>query len=273
MDRTEVFALFAVSGNVGAVVGPLLGTALVSVGFRVSCLVAAGLFAAIGIVHRVVLPARPGEHAADGLADGWRAALSHRRFMAFACGYAGYLVAYNQLYLAIPEELEHATGSTGLLGPLFVLSSVMVIAGQLRVTAIARRFAPRRAIATGFSLMAVGFATVLLAVAVQPGRNGTVAALVVCVALLTAGQMAVAPIAQSLVPVLADDRHLGAHFGVLASCGGLAVVMVNPLVGRLLDIGARPVAAWALLAALPLLAAAVVGRAVGARAELSPAGR
>lgn len=262
MDRTEVFALFAVSGNVGAVAGPLLGTALVSVGFRISCLVAAVLFAVIAAVHRMVLPARPGEHAADALGDGWRAALSHRRFMAFACGYAGYLVAYNQLYLAIPDALEDATGSTRLLGPLFVLSSVMVIAAQLRVTATARRFAPRRVVATGFALMACGFAAVLVTVSAASGRSATVAALVACVVLLTAGQMTVVPVAQSLVPVLASDRHLGAHFGVLASCGGLAVVVVNPLVGRLLDLGQRPVAAWTLLAALPLLAAVVVGRAI-----------
>ncbi|GAA4694542.1 MFS transporter [Pseudonocardia yuanmonensis] len=256
--RADVFAMFAVSGQIGSVVGPLVGTALLLVDFRLACLVAGGAFVLILAAHAAWLPHRPAPHAGEPILAGWAEVLANRRFLAFAAGYSGYLLCYNQLYLALPAELTRATGGQGALGWLFVLASVMVSVGQLPVTRWARRRGGLRPLVLGFVLMTAAFAVVAVAVAALPPALWPAVAFVV---LLTAGQMLAVPIAQDLVPRLAAERRLGAHFGVLSSAGGLAVLVGSTGAGALLDPAvAPPVVAWVVLAAVPLLSAVVIGR-------------
>jgi hypothetical protein len=79
------------------------------------------------------------------------------------------------------------------------------------------------------------------------------------VLLLCIGQMVAVPMARDLVPRLAGERRLGAHFGFLASAGGLAVLVGSTGVGALLDRAAQPgpgaALPWLVLAVLPALSA------------------
>jgi MFS family permease len=191
---------------------------------------------------------------------GWAEVLRNRRFLAFAAGYSGYLLCYNQLYLALPVELSRATGDQSALGWLFALASVVVILGQLPTTRWARRRNPGRAIVLGFGLMVLAFLLVAVAV-VLPSPAGPLAvwSATGMVVLLTAGQMLAGPIAQDLVPRLAGGRRLGAYFGVLSSAGGLAVLVGSTGTGALLDPAvAPPVVPWLVLAAVPATSALVI---------------
>jgi MFS family permease len=257
LARADVFALFAVSGQVGTVVGPLAGTALLLVDFRLVCLVAAAAFVLIGLAHLRWLPRRAGAHAGERMLAGWAEVLANRRFLAFAAGYSGYLLCYNQLYLALPAELRRATGGQAALGWLFVLASVLVIVGQLPATRWARGIGGTRAIVLGFGLMAMSFAVVALTIVLPiPPSLWPMAVFVV---LLTAGQMLAVPIAQDLVPRLAGERRLGAYFGVLSSAGGIAVLLGSTAVGALLDPAVVPPAVpWLVLTVVPLLSAATI---------------
>ncbi|WP_308282568.1 MDR family MFS transporter [Pseudonocardia nigra] len=269
--RAEVFAMFAVSGQVGSVVGPLLGTLLLLADFRLACLVAAAAFVVIGLAHVRWLPRRPAPHAGEPVLAGWAEVLRNRRFLAFAAGYSGYLLCYNQLYLALPVELGRATGEQTALGWLFALASVMVIVGQLPVTRWARQRAAGTAIVLGFGLMALAFLLVATAV-LLPTPPGVFAlwSAVGFVVLLTAAEMITQPIAQDLVPRLAGERRLGAHFGVLSSAGGLAVLVGSTATGALLDPAvAPPAVAWFALAAVPLASAVVIGL-LARRGALTP---
>lgn len=257
--RAEVFALFAVSGQVGTVTGPLVGTALLLVDFRLACFVAAAAFVLIGFAHLARLPRREPEHAGEPLLAGWAEVLGNRRFVVFAAGYSGWLLCYNQLYLALPSELER-TGDGAALGPLFVVSSVMVITMQLRVTGWARRLGAGRAMVSGFAAMAASFAVVAVArLLPEPPSWASLVPAVAMVVLLTAGEMLAVPIAQSLVPTLAGERRLGAHFGVLASFGGLMVLIGSTAVGALLDPAVPAALPFVVLTAVPLVGAAVLG--------------
>jgi hypothetical protein len=188
--------------------------------------------------------------------------LRNRRFLAFTACYCTYLLSYNQLYLALPVELTRATGGQGALGWLFVLAAVSVLLFQLPVTGRARRVGPRVALPLGFALMSASFLLVaVLAPLTPPTGIGALAPAVGFVLLLYTGQMIAVPVAQDLVPRLAGERRLGAHFGVLASAGGLAVLLGSTGVGALLDLAETPQPAaavpWLVLAALP--AASAVG--------------
>jgi hypothetical protein len=54
--------------------------------------------------------------------------------LALCCAYGTYLLAYNQLYLALPDEVRRATGSQAALSWLFALSSLLVVCAQLPLT-------------------------------------------------------------------------------------------------------------------------------------------
>ncbi len=257
MPRTRLFAMFAVAGEIGAVTGPVLGTLLLYAGFRATCLAAAVVFTLILLMHARLLPESPPDRAVEPLGAGVRRVLSGRRFLLFAAAYSASLVAYNQLYLALPAELRRS-GVEGALGWLFALVSVQVVAGQMPVTERARRLGPRTAMTAGFTLIAAAFGVAATGPAL--GLRGTAALIPAAglVVLLTAGHMLVKPLAGDVAARLAGERYLGAHLGALATAGGVPVLVTSPVVGRLLEW--RPVAAWALLAVLALAAAGAMWR-------------
>ncbi|MFD0487664.1 MFS transporter [Saccharopolyspora spinosporotrichia] len=129
ITRTELFGLFAVCGEIGAVTGPLLGTALLGVDFGLTCSAAAAVFALILAAHARWLP-RGARDERRPLQAGWSDIARNRTFLLFAAAYSAYLLSYNQLYLALPVELERV-GAESALGWMFALAAVMVVTGQI----------------------------------------------------------------------------------------------------------------------------------------------
>ncbi|MEW1640605.1 MFS transporter [Streptomyces sp. NPDC091219] len=260
-SRTRVLALFTVSGQVGAFVGPLLGALLLAVDFRVACLAGAGVFVLVLAGHARLLPQHIPGRSRVRERGGVRALLRNRPFLALCCAYGAYLLAYNQLYLALPDEVERAAGSQAPLAWLFALSSLLVVTTQLPVTRWAgERLDPRRSMTAGLSLIAVGFAVVALA---RPAELGGVAGVLPAagfVVLLTLGQMLIAPVARAWVPDLAEPGRLGLYTGALSSVSGLIVLLGSAATGTLLDTGLPAAVPWLVLAAVPMAAVALLPR-------------
>ncbi|MEV8541822.1 MFS transporter [Streptomyces sp. NPDC051572] len=260
-SRTRVLALFTVAGQVGAFVGPLLGALLLAVDFRVACLVGAGVFVLALAGHAWLLPQHiPGRpHIKEK--GGLRALMRNRPFLALCCAYGAYLLAYNQLYLALPEEVERAAGSQAPLAWLFALSSLLVVTAQLPVTRWAgERLDPRRSMAAGLLLIAVGFAAVAMARPAQlTGTTGLLPATALVV-LVTLGQMLIAPVARAWIPDLAEPGRLGLYTGALSSVSGLIVLLGSAATGTLLDTGLPAAVPWLVLAAVPVVAIGLLPR-------------
>ncbi|MGW2262403.1 MDR family MFS transporter [Streptomyces sp. NPDC001780] len=257
--RTEVLALLTVAGQAGAFVGPLLGGLLLAVDFRTVCLAGAGVFVLVLAGHWRLLPQRiPGRVRVRP--GGLRLMLGNRRFLALCLAYGTYLLAYNQLYLALPVEVGRAAGSQAPLSWLFALSSLLVVTAQLPVTRRADRLGPRRSMAAGLLLIAVGFAVV--ATARPAGWTGAAGLLPGAgfVVLLTLGQMLVAPAARAWVPDLAEPGRLGLYTGAMSSVSGLMVLLGSSATGTLLDAGLPVAVPWLVLAAIPVAAVAVLPR-------------
>ncbi|MFI0515717.1 MDR family MFS transporter [Streptomyces sp. WSLK1-5] len=255
-QRTRVLALFTVAGQAGAFVGPLLGALLLSVDFRTVCLAGAGIFVLVLAGHAWLLPQHiPGRQRVR-LSGGWGALARNRRFLALCCAYGAYLLAYNQLYLALPEEVERATGSQSATAWLFALSSLLVVTAQLPVTRWAgARLSLRRSMVAGLLVISAGFAVV----AVGSGTAGLVPS-AVFVVLLTFGQMLVAPVARAWVPDLAEPDRLGLYTGALSSVSGLIVLIGSSVTGALLDAALPAAVPWLLLAAVSVGAVGLVPR-------------
>ncbi|NHC47233.1 MFS transporter [Motilibacter sp. K478] len=262
-SRVDAFALFSVGGQIGAFTGPLLGTVLLLVDFRAACAVAACVFVLILLAHARWLPAAPPAHEGERLLDGWGEVLANRAFLLFALAYSTQLVAYNQLYLLLPLEVDRAWGSQAPLGWLFAASSVLVVLAQLPVTAWCRSRPLGRVLPGGFLLMAAAFAVVAATVSAQ--RQGWVGLLPAAafVVLLTVGEMVALPFARDLVPRLAAERRLGTYFGVLSSLSGVAVLGASTGIGALVqstDGGPWSPVPWLVAGALPLVSALALSR-------------
>jgi MFS family permease len=260
-SRTRVLALFTVAGQAGAFAGPLLGALLLTVDFRTACLAGAGVFVLVLAGHAWLLPQRIPGRARTPARGGLRLLLRNRPFLALCCTYGAYLLAYNQLYLALPAEVERATGSQAALAWLFALSSLLVVTAQLPVTRwVGERLAMRRSMAAGLLVVAAGFAVV--AAARPAGWTGAAGLIPAAgfVVLLTLGQMLVAPVARAWVPDLAEDGRLGLYTGALSSISGLIVLLGSSATGTLLDAGLPPAVPWLVLAAVTAAAAGLLPR-------------
>ncbi|MDT0542677.1 MFS transporter [Streptomyces lonegramiae] len=211
----------------------------------------------------------PGVAGPAGLCGhGLRTLARNRRFLALCLAYGVYLLAYNQLYLALPLEVERAVGSQAPLAWLFALSSALVVTAQLPVTRwAAARLDLRRSMAAGLLLVSAGFAAVAAArPAAWTGAAGLLPAAGLVV-LLTLGQMLLVPAARAWVPDLAEEGRLGLYTGALSSVSGLVVLAGSAATGSLLDAGLPAAVPWLVLAALPPAAVALLPRHRGGPPE------
>lgn len=269
--RATLFAWLTVVGETGAVVGPLVGALLLDWGFSAVAGSGAALFTATALLLARLLPAddaRPDGHTLrTGLRDvAAGSSLRHRTFTLFAVVHSTNLLAWNQLYLGLPVELERVGRGPGTYAALLVVVSAVTITLQLPVARLARRCPTRTVLPVGYALLASAFG-VLAVAATLPATATSPAPAATAVVLLTLGHLVVGPVALDLVPTFAGGRPLGSYYGLLATCGGVAVLLLSVPLGALYAGAATtaPAAAlpWALLAGVALtssVAAAVLLR-------------
>ncbi|MFF2521065.1 MFS transporter [Streptomyces liangshanensis] len=278
--RVEAFALFHVFYQTGILLGPLVGLALTAVSFPVTCAVAAVLFGLLTLLQLRWLPARKG--AADPAGATWReqagTVLRNRPFWLFAAAMTGSYVLSFQIYLALPLETTRLVGDgtygTAATSALFVVSGLVALAGQMRITAwCGRTWTPHRCLVAGLALMAAAFLPPALTAGVVPVRGGWEAALALVPLLACAGLLAVAtavlyPYEMDTIVALSGGRWVATHYGLYNTVCGVGITVGNLATGAVLDAGRDAGAA-----ALPWLVLALVGAGcAGAVAALARSG-
>ena len=191
--------------------------------------------------------------------------LVNRRFMVFTLIHCTYLLTYNQLYLAVPVELDRIGVPSADITWLFGLAAVLTVTLQLPVTRLVARWPASRVLGWGYGLLAAGLLAVALFAALPP-LPGVLAFLpsVLFVIGLQLGQILVMPAARTIVANLSGGRWLGSYLGMLASVGGVAVLLGSTGTGAILPLAEVPQSLapvpWLILACLPVLScvAAVV---------------
>jgi predicted MFS family arabinose efflux permease len=262
--RTEVFALANLAAQVGTLLGPPVGVALLVFSFRVTCVVAGIIFLGLMLLQFRYLPRRI-DHVPEGpqpVLREWGEVLGNRGFLLFAGTMLAYSVLVSQMYLALPLEVRRVTGSDAGIGALFVMSSILTLAGQIHVTEwCRRRYRPPEAIALGLALMGLAFLAPLAA-ALGPSlgaHGGAGAALtrlgptMIAMALLSVGMMVVSPFSMAMVPRFARDRLIATYYGFYSMAGGLGTMTGNALLGAALDAQSHPALAalpWAIMVAI-----------------------
>ncbi|SDC23363.1 MDR family MFS transporter [Actinokineospora iranica] len=278
--RVEAFALFNVFYQAGVLLGPVVGLALTAVDFRLTCLVAAAVFAVLTGLQIRALPGAQAGRAEDRepVTAVWRSVLANRPFLLFAAAMIGSSVLSFQVYLALPLEARRIAGAetagTVLVAAVFVVSGGLAIAGQLKVTAwFTCRLGPTRSLITGLALMGAAFLPPALTAASTP--NSPVlpaAALLLSAALLALGTIVVFPFELDMIVTLARDRLVATHYGLYNTIVGVGILLGNLLTGTALDLARAaglPWLPWVALACLGLLCAASV-RALARSGRLTP---
>ena len=257
VSREEVIGLEMMASQLGSVVGPVLGGVLLVIPFRLTCLLAAGVFAVIMFAQVVWLPRRSRIGQATKVRESVGHALTNRRFLTFALIHCTCLVVYNQFYLAIPVELDRIGVPGADITWLFGLAAVLTVTLQLPVTRLVAHWSTARILGWGYALMAAGLLGVA-AFAALPPLPGVLAFLpsVLFVIGLHVGQVLVMPAARGIVADLSGGQGLGTHLGMLASVGGLAVLLGSTGIGLLLPLAETPQllapVPWIVLAGLPV---------------------
>lgn len=262
--RASLFAWLSVAGEFGAVLGPLVGAALLGWGFVVVALAGAALFVLIGVFLAFALPRRTPASTERGIHGRWWS-LRDRRFVAFSALHAADLLAFNQLYLALPLQLARAEAGPAVVAAMFAWVSALTLVLQLPVSRWCHRVGAARALRVGYGLSAAGFAVVAASAVVPLDPTGRIVAVFAAAGLVILGHLTTNPTAQGLVPRFAGTLPTGSFFGLLSTCGGVVVLIGNVAVGALLGWTAAPFAAWVMLAA-PLVVAAVCAPRVAASA-------
>ncbi|WP_328349523.1 MFS transporter [Streptomyces sp. NBC_00445] len=277
--RVEAFALFNVFYQAGILLGPLVGMVLTGVDFRITCLVAAGIFALLSVVQIRALPARRSENTKRQDSDGgqgvfaqWRGILANRPFLLFSVAMIGSYVLSFQVYLALPLEVRRLGGDgefgTAAVAVLFAVSGLSTILGQTRVTAWCKaRYEPGQALVLGLAAMGLAFVPLLVATAVPVPESGiglwllaavppTLAAL-----LLAVGTMIAYPFEMDTIVRLSGDRLVATHYGLYNTICGIGITVGNLGTGAALDAAraaGMPALPWITLCVLGLACAAAL---------------
>ncbi|MEV6334075.1 MFS transporter [Nocardia vinacea] len=249
--RVEAFAVFNIFYQAGILAGPLVGLALMTVDFQVTAGAAAAVFAALTAAQLFALPSRRIESVIEktSVLDDWRRVVANRRFVCFALAMIGSYVLSFQVYLALPLQAEFVAGarSQTLVSALFVVSGVVAVAGQLRITGwFKARWGTGRSLVIGLGVLAAAFLP-LVAIP-DPHRFGTAAAaaaLLVSAVLLSVGTAAVFPFEMDTVVSLAGGKLVATHYGFYNTVVGVGILAGNLATGAVVGAARNVEADWA----------------------------
>jgi MFS family permease len=237
--RVEAFAVFNVFYQAGILFGPIVGLALMALDFRATAAGAAAVFGLLTLAQLRALPQHRAEPKTASVLDDWRVVLANRPFLLFATAMIGCSVLAFQVYLALPMQATRIVGAdsaTVLMTAVFVVSGVIAIAGQLRITRwFGQRWGRAHSLPLGMAILAAAFVPLLLVPGTGLGVWPAVGALLLTAAVLGVGAAAVFPFEMDTVVALSGDRLVATHYGLYNTIVGIGILLGNLGIGTLLD--------------------------------------
>lgn len=245
--RERVFGILRIAFQVGAIVGPILGSALVLIDFRLVFAAAAALsLGALALISK--LPAGRSSDAAGNPASAWGLLLRPAIVVALGASLLAWCV-YQAFELLLPISLVKSYGySPAAWGVLFVINPALIAVLQVRVTGWTTTVPRELKLGLGSLLMGTSF---LLVVA-----GASPILLVLTIAGFTIGEMLYGPSNQALMTDLAPDELRGLAMGALSSTASLSVVL-TPGIGLSLRSAHGDTAMWLVIATVAVVVAMI----------------
>jgi len=256
--REPAYAAVRVATNLGVLIGPPLGGLLVYLaGWKAFLLGIAALGVVGAVLTVVLLPAAA--RAATSLPSGsLRSVLRNKPFTLLLVSSLFAFTDYCGFETVLPVIAVSAYGlAPSDWGLLVVISPVLVVLCQLRLTRMAARIPPAPRLAAATLLMGLPFLALLL--------SSSVALIAAVIVVFVLGEMVWMPTSQTIAAELAPEASRGTYFGALAAMTGPAWTL-TPFVAFQLRDHVSVGSVWLLLAAVAL-ASAATGAAAAAAAS------
>ncbi|GJO48538.1 MFS transporter [Mycobacterium marinum] len=242
--KVEAFALFNVFYQAGILLGPLVGSVLLALDFRMAVLGAVGVFGSLAVAQLVSLPpssANSGTASVNktSIVEDWAAVFGNRPFLRFAVAMTGRYILSSQIYLALPIQAAYLMPQhqSLLVAAMFAISGLTAIGVQLRMTGwLKSQLVPGRCLVVGTAVIAVS----LVPLAVVPsgvifGTATAATALLVSAVLLASASAVIFPFEMRTVSLLSGERLAGTYQGVYSTVIGGGVLVGNLGIGWLMD--------------------------------------
>jgi DHA1 family multidrug resistance protein-like MFS transporter len=250
-NRGRYFSLQGVASGLGMTLGPLIGALLLRWDFRIVVLAAASCYIVTFLVTLIFLPPVQVATERHNLTYGIGLALRDRPFMAFNVLLMGYWFMWVQLSISLPLEAHAVSGTSDAVSWVYALNAGMSVLLQYPLLRLAeRRLPPLLILVLGVAIMAAGLGGVAFVT--------STAALLLCVALFSAGALLAAPSQQTVAASFANPSALGSYFGVNSLALAIGGSLGNYSGGLLYGLGrARelPGLPWLTFASVGLVAA------------------
>ena len=250
--RLTAFAAYRLAINLGFTAGPAVAGLLAQRSFLLVFVGDALTSAVLGIVALTLLPQGMPAHepATDEPHESGviRAILADRSFLVLLVATTAGAIVYFQQFAALPLQIVADGHSTAFYGLLISVNGLVVVALELPLTSLTRRFAPRPVIALGMLATGAGMGAT--------GLAGAAPALAATVVIWTLGEILAAPVSSAYVADLSPPRMRGRYAGAMGMAFSIALVAGPPL-GTFVY-AAGPGLLWAGCAGLGVAAAALL---------------
>lgn len=248
-QRITAFAAGRVAFNAGFAFGPATAGFLAGYGYFWLFAGDAATSVLFGLVVLFALP-RIAYNRQNNAS--WREALGvlrrdHRLHQLLLANFCIALIFF-QMASTFGLYVTHLGFSGATYGVVVSLNGALIVFFELPLTRITRRFPRRRVLAVGYILCASGYALNAL--------THSIAGLVLCMLILTLGEMISMPTSQAYIADLAPQHMRGRYMGVSGLTWALALI-TGPALG-LKFFASAPTVYWVVCAGLGVLAAAVI---------------
>jgi MFS family permease len=227
--RIGAYGLIRVGGNIGAVIGPVMGGALALVAMSYSSMfyiAALTTFIFLLVVIFRLKDTKPtGTCSTVRLREISKIA-GDRPFLLFCLFIMLLIIPYSQMYALLSVYSAAYLGMNTLeVGGIFAVSGIMVALFQFPITMVIGRYRMTSMLALAALVFAFGFALVAV--------SSTLAMMYICMIIITIAEMIWVPSDSTLKANLAPMDRRGQYFGFagLVSASGYAL---GPLIGGVL---------------------------------------
>ncbi len=262
--RSLGYAIYYWLVNIGAGLGPLLGTAVVAAlgmeaNFRLCALVAYAMAIFVGIFYRepaAARAARAGASLRKALANS-ALVLRNWRFVLFMLIVSAYWLVFYAFFVVMPGYVHRYVAPTlpdAYIGALTSADAIMIAVFQILISRLTRRVAAFRAMIFGALIAAVSMVTVSLYPSFWMAAAG--------MAVFSIGEMTQAPRYYEYISRLAPQGQEGVFMGYAFLPIALGYYFEGLIGGHLLhyygEVVHRPAELWWVLAAIGALAAVLM---------------
>jgi predicted MFS family arabinose efflux permease len=262
--RERGYAAVRVAGNLGAFAGPPLAALLIALGGWNAFLAAVAGVGVVGAAVTIAVLPDQMPTARRETRSGVRVVLRDRPFLLLLLSSLLAFAVYCGFEAVLPVIAVSSYGlAPATWGLLVVISPVLVVLFQLRLTRSAARISVGRRLPASILLMGLPFLVLL----VDTGIPAIAAVIVVFVL----GEMLWSPTSQTITAELAPEPARGAYFGALAAMTGPAWTLA-PFAALELRAHSGVPAVWVMFAAIAV-AGALAGVAAIRSSEAGSATR